>query len=53
MYGLIMTLMALVLVSASVLWLIDQARSTICPYCRKQVSRGAVKCPYCQSVIGG
>jgi hypothetical protein len=46
---LVMGLMILVVIGAGILWLVDLGRLTTCPYCRKRISREAIKCPYCQS----
>jgi hypothetical protein len=49
MYGLLMIIFALILVAAVILKAKDLAVSTVCPYCRSSIARGAVKCPKCQS----
>ena len=49
MYGLLMTIFALILVGAVILKVKDLAVSKACPYCRSSIARGAIKCPKCQS----
>ena len=44
-----MGLMFMIVIGASILWLVDQARLKLCPFCCKRIGIQAVKCPYCQS----
>lgn len=50
---LLIPIFVLILISAAVLWAVDQARYQTCPHCREKISRGATRCPKCQSNLTG
>jgi hypothetical protein len=52
MYGLLMTIFALILVGAAILKLKDLGSSKTCPYCQSSIHRQAVRCPRCQADLG-
>jgi hypothetical protein len=44
-----MLVFALVLVGASLLWVVDQLRNQVCGACRSKIPAGATICPHCRS----